>query len=292
MSETKKYLQAVFERSQFPVKITKTTVTDSGISSYQNHYHADELEIQFIKRGNGFYFIKDRRYPVKPASSLIIHSYEIHHFFSFNEKPFIDKTSLILYPSIFKKGVYLSSLTKCRKNFPHQVFFNEREFSTIEFLLNFADSEIRHKKKFWQQSATNSIEQIFLMILRKIEEGGRQNEEETNETVRLAITYIEENFAKPVSLKQLSNFVNVSPFHLSHLFTRHAGFSFKAYLTKRRIEEARKLLQNTDLKISAVCRRCGFPNENSFVKAFKKLTGISPAAFRKIFQYVSKKNLE
>ncbi len=44
------------------------------------------------------------------------------------------------------------------------------------------------------------------MLLRKIEEGGKQKEEEINETVKSAISFIEENFAKPLSLKQLSVF--------------------------------------------------------------------------------------
>ncbi len=132
---------------QFPVKIAKTTGKGSTIFSYQNHYHAAELEIQFIKRGVGYYFIRDRRYPVKPGSALIIHSHEIHHFFSPDEKPFIDKISIMLYPSIFNKPEQFLSLIKCRENFPHQIFFGEREFSTIEFLLNLAESEIREKKE-------------------------------------------------------------------------------------------------------------------------------------------------
>ncbi|MCM8816708.1 MAG: AraC family transcriptional regulator [Candidatus Omnitrophica bacterium] len=289
MREKKKYLQEVLKGFQFPVKITKTTKTGLEIPTYRNHYHVDETEIQFIKRGTGFYFIKDRRYPIKPASVLIIHSHEIHHFFSPDEKPFIDKISVMLCPSIFNKPEHFLPILRCRENFPHQIFFNEREFSTIEFLLNLVESEIREKKKFWQQVATNSIEQIFFMLLRRIVDGEKQNVEEINETVRQAIAFIEENFAKPLSLKQLSYSLNISPFHLSHLFTRYAGISFKQYLTRRRIEEAKKLLQDSDLKIFAVSRRCGFPSENSFTKAFKKLTGTSPLSYRKIFQYLSKK---
>lgn len=290
-----KYLQEIFDSSQFPVKISWTKSTDLPFSPGLSHYHAMELEIQFIKRGSGFYFIKDRRYPVKPASALIIHRHEIHHFFSLDEKPFIDKISIMLNPSVFKKSFLaenLPSITECRKDFPHQIFFNEREFSIIEFLLNIADREIKYQMKFWQQSVINCIEQVFLILLRRIESGGKQNDEEVNKTVLSAIAYIEENFARPLSLKQLSDILNISAFHLSHLFSRYAGISFKAYLTRRRIEEAKRLLHDTDLKISAVWRRSGFVSENSFIKSFKKLTGTSPAAYRKIFKYFSKKNLE
>ncbi|MCX7704869.1 MAG: AraC family transcriptional regulator [bacterium] len=295
MPVKKKYLQEVFDNAQFPVRITRTTGTGFNISSYQNHYHAAELEIQFIRRGTGYYFIKDRRYPVKPASALVIHSYEIHHFFTLDEKPFIDKTSIILYPTIFNKSFlaeHLGYLITCRKNFPHQVFFSQGEFSIIEFLLTLAHGEITHRRKFWQEIAIDCIEQIFLLLLRRIEEGGKQNAEEINEIVRSAINYIEENFMQPMTLKQLSRMFNISTFHMSHLFTRYAGISFKSYLIKRRIEEAKKLLHGTDLKISAVCRQCGFSDESSFIKTFKKLTGTSPTSHRKIFQYISKKNLE
>ncbi|MGC8805874.1 MAG: hypothetical protein ACP5QD_08085, partial [Candidatus Ratteibacteria bacterium] len=98
-----KHLQKIFQKDQFPVRIvhTKTNAFTGAISI--SHYHAMELELQFIKRATGFYFIKDTRYYVKPFSVLIIHRYEVHHFFSEEKNPFIDKISVMLSPKIFEQ---------------------------------------------------------------------------------------------------------------------------------------------------------------------------------------------
>ncbi|MCM8821608.1 MAG: AraC family transcriptional regulator [Candidatus Omnitrophica bacterium] len=293
MPSVKKYIQKIFDGTGFPVKIAHARGYGETFPSHRLHYHTADLEMQFIKKGEGFYFIKNRRYAVKPSSALVIHSNEVHHFFSGGAKNFIDKTSVMLYPGIFKKTFiekHISSLIYCNKNFPHQIFFSDKEFSIIEFLLDAADSEIKQQNKFWKESTTNFIEQICLLLLRRIEEGQAINRQaNTNKIVQSAISYIEQNFAREITLKSLSKELNVSRFHLSHLFTQYAGVSFKTYLIRRRVEEAKKLLKETDLKVSGISGRSGFSDISSFVKSFKRITGASPASYRKIFQQLSKK---
>ncbi|HOK80735.1 MAG TPA: AraC family transcriptional regulator [bacterium] len=289
MANKTQYLQKIFQKDQFPVRIvhTKTNAFTGTITI--SHYHAMELELQFIKRATGFYFIKDTRYPVKPFSVLIIHRYEVHHFFSSEKNPFIDKISLMLSPKIFEQlqiSKDIAPIFECKPDFSHQILLTGKEFSKIEFLLNQAKEEMEQRHFLWQPIVLTSLEQIIVFLLRRMKEGDSQIifRSEMHNVVAAAISYIEKNFSLPVTLKQVSSFLNVSQFHLSHLFTRYTGISFKTYLIRRRIEEAKKLLKETDFKVASIAHKAGFADESSFTKSFKKTTGISPSSFRKIFQ--------
>jgi two-component system response regulator YesN len=98
--------------------------------------------------------------------------------------------------------------------------------------------------------------------------------------------YIDENFAKPeISLHLVSSYVNVSPNHFSTVFAQEAGESFIEYLTNVRIERAKYLLLNSDMKSGDICFDAGFSDPHYFSFIFKKHTGVPPREFR------SKKNV-
>jgi two-component system response regulator YesN len=52
------------------------------------------------------------------------------------------------------------------------------------------------------------------------------------------------------------------------------------YLTSLRIEEAKRLLRNTDLSIVAIAEKVGYPNVTNFYRHFQRLQGTTPAAYR------------
>lgn len=295
MKNKKKHLQVVFQKNQFPLSIVHTKIPEFN-SAYIEHYHAMELELQFFKRGDGYYFIKNRRFPIKPASVMIIHRYDVHHYIKSEEKPFIDKICVILSPNLFEETQtrrYISFITRCSKNFNHHLLFREDDFSKMELLLDWAKDEMKKKNYLWKESVILCMEQIILMLLRGLKEKKQRIEtDQTNRFVVMAFSYIEQNFTSQISLRHISETLSISPFYFSHLFKQYAGISFKTYLIKRRIEEAKKLLRETNLKLIAVAHKSGFSDANSFTKIFKKFTGLSPSAYRKIFHAPDKKTLE
>lgn len=74
--------------------------------------------------------------------------------------------------------------------------------------------------------------------------------------------------------------VNMSESYFSHLFKKETGSSFVDYVNSMRIEKAKELLLQTDMKIFEIASRVGVENTNYFSMLFKKLTGTSPSEFR------------
>ncbi len=96
-----------------------------------------------------------------------------------------------------------------------------------------------------------------------------------------AVRYIEGNLTQRLTLNQVASSINLSPNYLSSLFKKELGVGFVDYITEKRVERAKELLENTGLKTYEVAQQAGFVDESYFSKTFKRLTGKRPSAFRK-----------
>ena len=87
-----------------------------------------------------------------------------------------------------------------------------------------------------------------------------------------------------LSLVSLSGMLDVSPNHLSACIKKYAGETFINILIRKRMEAARQLLENTNLRIQEVAGRCGYLDQHYFSYCFKKYAGESPNSFRRRLQ--------
>jgi AraC-like DNA-binding protein len=83
-----------------------------------------------------------------------------------------------------------------------------------------------------------------------------------------------------LSLKKVAKAVNISANYLSEKFKEVTGVNFVDYIARRRVEKARDLLQNQNLRISEIAFAVGFQSLSQFNRVFKKLTRKSPSEFR------------
>ena len=96
-----------------------------------------------------------------------------------------------------------------------------------------------------------------------------------------ALDFIKENFTDPdMSLTWVAQQVALSPSHFSTIFSQSFNQTFIDYLTEQRIELAKKLLQQSDYRISDIAFEIGYNDPNYFSYLFKKKQGISPKEYR------------
>ena len=97
-----------------------------------------------------------------------------------------------------------------------------------------------------------------------------------------ALHYIRENFSDAgLSLMQTSLEIGVSPNYLSAQLKKKTGESFIDYLTKLRMEAAKKMLLETQMKIREIAGACGYSDQHYFSYCFKKYEGMSPNQLRR-----------
>jgi len=101
-----------------------------------------------------------------------------------------------------------------------------------------------------------------------------------NLLVRKAMQYIEEKYAKPITLKRMAEELYVSPNYLCELFKRHTGRNITEYLADYRLRQAELYLRQVACKVSDVSKLVGYKDAKYFSTAFKKKYGITPLEYR------------
>lgn len=102
-----------------------------------------------------------------------------------------------------------------------------------------------------------------------------------SEIVEDAIRYIEDNYCDDeLSLNMLASHVNVSPNHLSAIFSQQTGQTFIKFLTEYRMEKAKELLKCTGKRSSEISEDVGYKDPHYFSYMFKKSVGMTPTQYR------------
>ncbi|WP_394927080.1 response regulator [uncultured Robinsoniella sp.] len=100
--------------------------------------------------------------------------------------------------------------------------------------------------------------------------------------IKIVKQYIEDNYNREeLTLQDVADYTYLSPQHLSRIFRKEMGITFIDYLTKVRIRKAIDLLFEDDLKMYEIAERVGYTTQHYFSNVFKKITGVSPAEYRK-----------
>lgn len=95
--------------------------------------------------------------------------------------------------------------------------------------------------------------------------------------------YIEENFADPdLSLKHLSDRFQISGKYASHLFKLEYDMKFVDFLVQLRMQQAERLLADTDETVQNIALQVGYANSITFGRVFKRITGVTPGEFRRL----------
>jgi len=92
--------------------------------------------------------------------------------------------------------------------------------------------------------------------------------------------YIHSHYKEDLSLNTLANIVYLSPKYLSSMFRQVTGISLNKYIKNVRLEQAKKLLLTTNLKVADICEEVGYSYVSYFCRIFQEEYGISPETFR------------
>ncbi|SFF32437.1 AraC-like ligand binding domain-containing protein [Paenibacillus algorifonticola] len=132
-----------------------------------------------------------------------------------------------------------------------------------------------------------SMRAMYEQSMRTFQDGlpdstiNRTMNEFVHRIIRNAMSYIQYEYAnREFSLSMLANRLDVTPNYLSALFTSETGLSFTRHLTQIRMERAKTLLRETNLKIYQICHNTGYSDQAYFSRLFKSLEGVSPYDYR------------
>lgn len=129
------------------------------------------------------------------------------------------------------------------------------------------------------------VMELFVFISRALkmewENNIKTRSPKVKELIQVAVNYINNNYERDISLGDIAHFVFLSPSYFTRAFKEEVGMSPINYLLKTRIERAKELLRETQMKVSDIALGVGFANQQRFNEIFKKYTGMTPLYYRK-----------
>ena len=167
--------------------------------------------------------------------------------------------------SFFELIVTANNATReLNKNFTSDTFDNA--FATLS-----TENDIKLIKEFAQK---------FLMECTQAVSSVKKAEE--NPIIKKVCAYVDENLSSDISLETAADFAGVSSFYLSKLFKEEKGETFINYISDKRLEKSRQLLETTELSIKEITAEVGYNDQNYFSRIFKSKYGLSPKEYRKV----------
>ncbi|MGG3470374.1 response regulator [Neobacillus pocheonensis] len=97
-----------------------------------------------------------------------------------------------------------------------------------------------------------------------------------------AESYIHSYYQKQLKAHEVADYINISPNYFSTLFKQKTGKSFNEYINHLRVEEAKKLLEETPFNVNEIAEQVGYREYKYFVDVFKKMTGYTPTKYRQL----------
>ncbi|REJ11325.1 MAG: DNA-binding response regulator [Paenibacillaceae bacterium] len=187
-------------------------------------------------------------------------------------------------------GRFIRTLEDIGETKPASLRMHGRECLTIiRFTLFDTGKNMEHRlstsgleKRLETVDTPETLERWLMDVVEQVcrEETGQENLRH-KQAVEYVLQYIQEHYAEDLTLSELAGKVYLSRNYLSQLFREYVGESFNQYVTKVRMEKAKRLLAEGKYLIYEVADMVGYKNIPYFSTLFKKTTGLNPSDFMK-----------
>lgn len=249
--------------------------------------HCHDFFEMYIHYGGGkVYCVGKDVYPLKPNHLMIFPPFYLHGLLDRQVLEDYERAYLYISPSLLKKA-------GCGRMDLHQLFTRYAERGQYQFLMR-PDAALHCKEQIQLMidglqdtsalgSYTNFVRMLsFLQTVAQTVVHTTEKREPlaVNDPMHEVLTYINEHYVQHITLEELARHFGISASLLSHKFVMYTGRSVYDYVLYRRVLQAKEMI-NSSLALSEVAYQCGFNDYSCFLRAFRRVTGMSPNAYRK-----------
>ncbi len=258
-----------------------------------NHTH-EFVELIFIVEGTCKQYIDDVCYESEAGDLLFVNYGQIHAFQAMSKE--FRYYNLLYVPEFFSEELINSE--NIYDIFEISLF---REFSDAKIrptqLVSFRGNEYREIKKIIEDMSRELTEKglgyrsilngysrvLYSKILRKLKtseaNGAQQNC--INRITAECLAYIDSRCFEKLTLKEIAEHTFYNPAYLSRIFKEQCGVSLSEYIKEKRMQEAARLLIDSQLSNDEIMYQVGYSDKKQFYKNFKDIYQVTPAEFRK-----------
>ncbi len=216
---------------------------------------------------------------------------ESHLFTEFNQKMSTALESLEVFPVRDAMMDLKSKMLAHPGITGHEILQMSKEVCNL-YLFFMKNYRIRIEEDFldsFHGEADNcgSASELFDYLIRKItssyEKAARMKRQDENRPIRIVKQYVAEHYGEPLTLEQASAIASLSPAYFSTVFKKDTGMTFLEYLSKIRMDMAKRLLKETNRTVADICGTVGYTDVRYFTKTFTKYSCLKPNEYRKLY---------
>ena len=259
-------------------------IRDKKDIKFEYHHH-DFSKIVILIDGDLTYYIEGKAYILKPWDILFVNKNEIHKPVV-NPNKYYERIVIWLNPDFMAKYAQgNNNLLKCFevaiKNNYNLLRLNMKSIDIIKNLIQDIQS-CNNSNEFGSEILKESLFVQLMVLMNRLFLNSDKNRDiediQYDKTIEGVLNYINSNLENDLSIDTIASEFFISKYYLMRKFKNQIGSSIHNYVVQKRLILARSLISE-GLSMSSVCSRCGFNDYSSFVRAFKKVYGVSPSNY-------------
>lgn len=262
--------------------ISSLYTTDIGFYPHATHHYRcrqqaiDQYVLIYCVNGSGWYRIGDKEYHVGKDQFFILPAGQPHSYGASEDDGWtiywihFRGENAPLFATGAQKPQEINMALNSRISDRHNIF--EEIFCTLE--QGYDIENLRY---------ASSLLYHYLASMRYLNQYRRAKKDNTNkipDVVEAAIHYMKENVGNHINMQGVANYVGYSNTQFTTIFKRQTGQSPLSYFNRLKIEQACKLLRDTDMQINQICHMVGIDDSLYFSRLFSKTMGMSPTQYR------------
>jgi AraC-like DNA-binding protein len=274
---------------QLPMHL-KYRETESNF--YMNFHSHVGCEIYFFHEGSGCFVIEEHIYPLTGNDMILIGPLESHKSSPNLQMP-STRTAVHFLPSMLDNDALERFLEIFGPANPHRHLRPSGDrLNRILYLLERLNEEYATHHSDDLLALRIYLNELLLEIHRlAVSDSGHGQEAIARNTIspkiEEAVKYLSKHFTEDIPLEKLAQDLYMNPYYLCHLFKRTLGLTITDFVIHTRIHHAKRLLSSTNMSVSEISDAVGFNSFSYFGRAFKKIVGTTPRAFRKQYHLPS-----
>ena len=268
---------------EFPFNLMITDITE-----FPPHWHK-EIEIIYVLEGVLDLGLNNQVYTMEPGDILMVGMGDVHYFLPRPQKSkrVIVQFDLSMVEHVsdsFQDRRFKTPLIKNAR--VHDQARQEQAHRLLEEQILILDQEYRQKAEGYKLAVMARLYDLVTVFLRhlpleKVSPLEKSKHRKKLDRLEQVFKFVEENYARPLTLREVAEVANFSVYHFTRFFKDITGMTFLQYLNSYRISKAVNDLAKSEDSITEVAFRSGFESIKTFNRVFKQLKGCSPTEYKK-----------
>lgn len=251
----------------------------------ERDYHFHEFDkIVILLSGRVDYTVEGTSYALSPYDVLLVRHHMIHKAIIDKSEPY-DRIIIYINPNCLERYAPSMGLMDCFALAEKRRYCLMRPDDEMKTSLSqkLSELELSVRDTGFASELMRSTALVRLMvILNRIMQSDTATHSELSDCddkIAAALSYINENLAKELSIDELAALSYLSRYHFMRLFKAQTGYTVHNYIRQKRLNQAARLIREGKSAVSAAAE-CGFSDYSTFHRAFTKTFGVSPGKLK------------